>query len=204
MDEAAPDQPAPENICVRCQETRPAEFRFCPQCGSRLAPENPAELRRAEIAREAAAEKIVAGRWAANRLRLYALGAFLLAGPDALLFFICRRFMQLSAAQTAQFLLLDAITGILIVCLIQLGARRGPTGDLTLLAIRVGQTVVFLSAGLTPFHSEVLSLFLFAGLPLAGILLLTQVWGLNLTGLMDLLCQRSGPPPPTPGGSNAR
>lgn len=196
--------------CQNCVVDWPGSYRYCPDCGQELLPRPPSpecyqSLLAARDARQQQRDRFVLGLWWNAWVRLVALGGLLLALPDAILLAIFFDRVQLSAWHVAQFLLVDAAVGMLVVLLLLAYGQRGVMGDLLLLALRLGQMPLLFTSDLSPFTDGVLSMMTLVLLPLVVVGVSALLLDLHLSNLLDAVARTAAAnalPPAAPSTDN--
>lgn len=177
--------------CFRCERSLPAGYHFCPFCGMALADSNGRPLTEHEarfgelIDSQREEERTVVHLWRESLGRMLLVGMLLLLVPDSALLFVFHKWVVLDWTAICHFLLLDMVTGVIVVMLILSCGQRGTMGDLMLMALRFGQLHLIYAAQLMPFRDIMSGLLLFGALPALFVAVSALVLHCHLTDLLD-------------------
>ena len=191
MDEKA----EPGSTCNMCGHEIDSEYSFCPGCGAALRDQagNPlSEFESAlaeQVRRDRNEERDLVHLWKPATGRIYLFAILMFSLPDAILLLIFKRYVHRDLNEIMAFLMIDVVMGLITIFLVRLCARRGPTGELIMSALRMGQVSLIWSLRLMPFEPvhDILNLLLFALLPLLFLAVASLVFRFHLTRVMDFL-----------------
>ncbi len=183
------------SACNLCGCELAPEYSFCPGCGAALRDRDGNPLSEFEtilseqVRRDRNEERELVHLWKPATGRIYLFAILMFSLPDAIILLIFKRYIYRDLNEIAAFLLIDVVMGLVTIFLVRLCARRGPTGELIMSALRMGQVSLVWSLRLMPFEPvhDILNLLLFGFFPLLFLAVASLVFRFHLTMVMDFL-----------------